>query len=368
MPKMTISSPKMLEASIYEELMDNFPDIVHSVDEDGNIIFTNKKAAELLKYSKEELLGMNVRNIYAPEVLEKLETGFSKLKQDGDLTVYDSCLVDSEDERIEVEIRSFALYDDEGKFIRTFSVLRDIRERINLEKQLVHSSRLAAVGELSSCVAHDISNPLAVVKLYCEMMLGMVDTCEPASLREQIEATQEAAGKIEKLVSHMRNFARAGEKKFSKVDIAEVIKGALFMISAKIGSVVVDNRIDYGHYIVGASNELEQVFMNLFSNACDAMKSQTKDDKTLLIWLEETDTEFEVYVRDSGEGIDPSVLEHMFKAFYTTKGVGHGTGLGLSISKTIIHKHEGRIHVESELGEGTVFVIYLPKVAKPAKK
>lgn len=361
MTMMRMGDLEIKSSQIMDVLLDYFPDIVHSVDKSGQIVFTNRRAVELLGYSRDELLGMNVREIYAPEILEDMERGFLTLQEEGDLKVLESRLVTANGERIDVEIRSFALYNDDGTFLRTVSVLRDIRNRKNLESQLVHSSRLAAVGELSSCIAHDISNPLAVVKLYCQMMQQMVEDGLSADnlqdLYDQINATAEAADKIGKLVNHLRNFARSGDQEMVRVDLAEVLDGALFMISAKLKGISVNNSVAHGSYVTGRPNELEQVFMNLFSNACDAMRTVMDREPKLTISCQILEGRCSVIVKDNGCGMSEEVLDKMFQSFFTTKPVDQGTGLGMSITKSILEKHEAELRVESTVGQGTTFII-----------
>lgn len=155
MSRMRIDNADITNAQIFEILLDNFPDIIHSVDDDGNIVFTNRRAESLLGYTRDELLSMNVRSIYSDEVLKKVDKGFNELKKKGDYSV-ESVLKAKDGTPIPVEIRSFSIYDDDGNFLRTFSILRDIRPIKELQNSLVHAGRLAAIGEMASGVAHDI--------------------------------------------------------------------------------------------------------------------------------------------------------------------------------------------------------------------
>ena len=142
---MRIQEIEIPDADIFKILLDNFPDMIHSIDDDGNIVYTNKSAEALLKYTREELLSMNIRQIYADEILEAVEKGFTELKERGDKTV-ESLLKTKDGTRIPVEIRSFSIYDDEGRFIRTFSILRDIRKIKELQSSLIHAGRLLSVS------------------------------------------------------------------------------------------------------------------------------------------------------------------------------------------------------------------------------
>lgn len=362
-------------AHIFEMLLEWFPDIIQSVDSDGQIIYVNRKASDLLGYTRDELLGMNVRQLYAPEILEKVEKGFAELKDSGNLAGIESIVCHKDGTRIPVEIRSFAVSDNQGVFLRTFSILRDIRDIKELQNTLIHTSRLAAIGELASCIAHDISNPLAVVKLYGELLAGQVDHFRAEGdedtagrFDDAVGGVQKSAEKIEKLVNHLRDFSRSQEAGNELVDLRQVLEDALFMITNKLkkGNVnVIRNLPEEGNfYVRGSSSQLEQVFMNLFSNACDAMAEAAEPT----IWIEVTQVPaaegsppmWVCNVSDCGAGIDQEHVENIFKAFFTTKEKGKGTGLGLSISRNIIRRHAGEISVNSVVGTGTTFSVQLP--------
>ena len=133
---------KEKNADIFGILLDSFPDMIHSVNEAGDIVYANRTAEQLLGYSHEELYSMNVRQIYADEIIKDMELGFQELKRSGDKST-ESILQARDGTKIPVEIRSFGIYDDDGNFIRTFSILRDIRRIKQLQQELVHAGRLA---------------------------------------------------------------------------------------------------------------------------------------------------------------------------------------------------------------------------------
>jgi PAS domain S-box-containing protein len=377
MNRMKVGNREIRDADVFQILLDNFPDIIHSVDDDGNIVFTNKKAEALLGYPREELLSMNVREIYADEVVANMQTGFEQLKAEGDKQM-ESILKARDGTRIPVEIRSFSIYDNDGNFIRTFSILRDIRPIKELQNGLIHASRLAAIGELASGIAHDINNPLTVILLSQEMtMRSFARLTEPAAapverIKQLAEDVGRAARSIQKLVDHLRNFSRGVAEKYETVDIWTSINDAVFMARNKVmkSQVTVGDRTVKGRYFtVGSVNQLEQVFVNLIGNACDAMAD--RDKRELTISVEPRTHEGEEYwcceVRDTGPGIPEEVRRHMFESFFTTKQKGKGTGLGLSITRAIVKDHGGRVEVESAEGEGSAFRIYLPRVAPEAQ-
>jgi len=372
MAKMRVDGREIRDADIYEIIFRYFPDIIHSVDGDGNIVFTNEQAGRLLGYSRKELLGMNIRQIYADEILEKVEAGFKELKKEGEQQRIESLLKDKDGNRIPVECRSFSIYDDSGKFLRTFTIIRDIREIKELQNSLIHAGRLAAIGELASGIAHDINNPLAVLLLANEMALFQMNNSEEpktpllGQLEEALHDMQRASQMIQKLADHLRNFSRGMVEKHERIDLQDILADALFMTQNKTTKCQVQVRaeLEKGVYFTdGAPNQLEQVFVNLISNACDAMTEMKGAGLTIAIEPERRD-EIEYWrcdIADNGGGIPEDIRENIFESFFTTKEKGKGTGLGLSICRGIIQNHEGIIEVESELGHGTTFHVYLRK-------
>lgn len=374
MTRMRIDAMEIHNADIFETLLDNFPDMIHSIDLNGQIVYTNKTAERLLGYTTDEFLTMNIRQIYADEVLIALEKGFKELKKSGDKRV-ESKLKAKDGTIIPVEIRSFGIYDDQGTFIRTFSILRDIRQIKDLQNSLVHASRLAAIGELSSGVAHDINNPLTVILLSNEMTLRCLSRHPPTDpAHEHIitnaQDVQRAAGSIQKLADHLRSFSRGVIEHYDRIDLYTSIDDAIFITRSKLqatATTIHNETQPARHYVRGSCNQLEQVFVNLIANACDAM--QDKKKRELTITTVETMRDevacWMVNVTDTGGGIPESIRQDIFQSFFTTKEKGKGTGLGLSISKAIVRDHDGEIRLTSEVGVGTTFGIVIPKVAAP---
>jgi len=378
MTRMRVDNKDIRDAQVFEILLDSFPDIIHSVDENGLIVFTNKKAESLLGYTKAELLGMNVRQIYADELLQNVNEGFSELKKTGEYAI-ESLLKARDGSKIPVEIRSFSIYDDNCNFIRTFSILRDIRPIKELQNSLVHAGRLAAIGEMAAGVAHDINNPLTVILLANQMMSRVLERNGSALHQQEhqqklvsfVEDVKRASHSIEKLVAHLRNFSRGAAEKREVVDIFNIVSDSLFITKNKItgSQVTAESLVQKGMcFSEGCPNQLEQVLVNLIANACDAMAGQAT--RKLTVSMSEAkrgDVDYwQCNISDTGTGIPPHLLNDIFEAFFTTKEKGKGTGLGLSISRGIIKEHSGDIQVASELGKGTTFSVLLRKSTPPS--
>jgi PAS domain S-box-containing protein len=371
MSRMIVNDTEIQNAEIFEIILENFPDIIHSINENGDIIFTNRAAENLLGYSRGELLSMNIRQLYAPEILEAVEAGFTDLKTKGDKRV-ESVLATKSGERIPVEIRSFSIYDDEDNFLRTFSILRDIRKVKELEDNLIHAGRLAAIGELASGVAHDINNPLTIVLLSNDLLMHSLEALKGAP-PEQVERVahyaadvQKATESIQKLADHLRNFSRGTAEEHEILDIADVINDALFLTTSKVkrSQVNVASDVSKGkHHIVGSPNRMEQVFVNLIANACDALTNQNQATLTIDVIPTTHDgiDHWQCRIADNGPGIPKEHLADVFTSFFTTKPRGEGTGLGLSISRGIARDHKGDITVETSHETGTTFFVTLPQ-------
>ena len=379
MSRMRVNNTEIADAQIFEILLDNFPDMIHSVDEDGNIVFTNKRAETLLGYAHDELLSMNVRELYHEDVLNAVDSGFDDLKKTGDAWIPESFLKAKDGTKIPVDIRSFSIYDDDDAFIRTFSILRDIRPIKKLQNDLIHAGRLAAIGEMASGIAHDINNPLTAILLANHLIASQAKKInEGADVTQQIDRVVDFSGdvdraskSIQKLVDHLRNFSRGMAESIETVNLADTIADALFITTNKINktSTRASNAAEGGtYYVKGSPNQLEQIIVNLISNACDAMEDLDKRELSIVVSACDRDGKafWRCDVTDTGTGIPEGTAKEIFQSFFTTKEKGKGTGLGLSISRGIAREHDGDIELSSEPGNGTMFSVFLPQVEAPA--
>jgi PAS domain S-box-containing protein len=373
MSLMRIDNREIRNADIFQTIIDHFPDIIHSVDGEGNIVFANNMAEELFGYPLEKLLTMNVRELYADEVLEALEEGFEDLKETGE-TAVESMLKTARGETIPVEVRSFCIYDDDGAFIRTFSILRDIRKLKDLQQSLLHAGRLAAIGELASGIVHDISNPLGVLQFCLSNMEKQVGRLKQdgATAQKSIGDLEETKGdmthaiqSISRLVKYLNNFSRRVADSKEYIDLGHSIGEALFLTKSRTqkASVHVYNSVETGRYFTrGSTNHIEQVFANLISNAVDAMAGEPRRELTLSVEEEKNDDNryWKFLIGDTGKGIPPEIQNSIFESFFTTKDRDKGTGLGLAIVRGVARDHGGKISFQSS-DEGTRFSLSLPQ-------
>jgi signal transduction histidine kinase len=232
------------------------------------------------------------------------------------------------------------------------------------QAQLVQTAKLASLGELASGIAHELNNPLNNIGLFA----GNADEylasgrSDPAQLKDCLIHIQQQVRRAAGIINHIRTFARTAPLSHEEVSINEVLREsvALMMEELRLHNISVKFDCDERHPVVhGNKTQLEQIFVNLLTNARDAMQSTVNRVVTITTHMVDNKT-VRVEIGDTGSGIAPSVLPRIFDPFFTTKPVGHGTGLGLSITYGIVKEHRGTIEVRSEQEKGTTFVLHFP--------
>lgn len=234
-----------------------------------------------------------------------------------------------------------------------------------LEKQLHHSQKLEALGTLAGGVAHELNNALTPI---CALSKTVRNGLPPGSMdREDLDLIITAGERAQKMVQSILSFSRKQDRVKTYVDLADLVRQSLRMVRATIPPTVrIEQRIGAVPPIPADADQLSQVIVNLVTNAAQAIGSANgtitvglavdegiTPDASIVGWLR-------LWFADTGSGMDAATVERIFEPFFTTKEVGQGTGLGLSVVHGIIVDHGGRIGVESELGSGTTFTVYLP--------
>lgn len=251
--------------------------------------------------------------------------------------------------------------------LQNASLFNDLNGKMNelktAQEQLVHSARMAAIGELSANVAHEINNPLTSVLGYTTHLLKTLDL--PESPRRILGLMERETLRVRKIIRNLLDFARQRPSWMRPEDISQPLRETVALVQglAEKNSVVIHEDYPPAPALVNMDhNEMKQVFINIINNALQAMPR----GGDLRIHLETPrDHEVLIEVADSGLGIAPEHLGKIFEPFFSTKETGGGTGLGLSISYRIVRNHGGRIEAESKSGKGTVFRVFLPVYQKP---
>lgn len=238
------------------------------------------------------------------------------------------------------------------------SLLASRNELQQAETQLVHSAKLASLGTLSAGVAHELNQPLAIIRGISQQMQDEEGVSD--FMRDDLLVIEGQTTRMMKIVKHLRTFSRAGSYERSAIDLNQTISDCFILIGAQLKAHDVEVELDLSEekpFVMGDANELEQVFLNLITNARDALEGQAGAKLTIRSRID--GDQIIVEFADNGTGVPEEIAAHIFDPFFTTKEPGKGTGLGLSISHGIIDKHQGKISLRNE--GGAVFQIVLPR-------
>jgi two-component system NtrC family sensor kinase len=240
-------------------------------------------------------------------------------------------------------------------------IFDDITDRDELERRLVQADKLSSIGLLAAGVAHEVNTPLAVISTYAQMLARQIS--DDSSQSKLLDKIAKQTFRASEIVNSLLNFSRTSTTELVEVDLNRVIRETLALIEHQLNKAAVRTELllnDRLPAIRGNSGKLQQVFLNLFLNARDAMEQ----GGMLSIRTTDGGGGIRVEVTDTGQGIPAENLPRIYDPFFTTKGARKGTGLGLSVTYGIVREHGGKIEVESQLGAGTRFVLDFP----PARK
>jgi len=249
-----------------------------------------------------------------------------------------------------------------GERIGRLLLFDDVTQREHMEEQMSQTEKLTSLGLLAAGVAHEVNTPLAVISNYIQMLAKQMPENDPR--HSIIEKIVKQTFRASEIVNNLLNFSRTGAAEIANVDLNHVVEETLSLVSHPLKTSqiqVVKNLGDGLPAVRGSANKLQQVFLNLFLNARDAMPS----GGILEVRTAAHNGSVEIEIVDTGAGIPREHIHRIFDPFFTTKSVGRGTGLGLSVSYGIIKEHAGKVDVRSAPGKGTSFHVEFPAVRKP---
>ncbi len=350
----------------YRVIFNTIPNPVFVLDKKSLVIVDcNDNVTAVYGFSKDSMLGTPFTDLFEKDKRELYATemrGASVLNQvrqirkDGD-TIY-----------VDIRISSTEYLGKEVRLVTT----SDVTERLKAERQLIHAGKMATLGAMATGVAHELNQPLSVIKTASSFITKKLTKKEPIkddilkTMTGEIDSQVDRAAKI---ITHMREFGRKSDVGKKEVQINDVVICSLEIFIQQLElreiEVVKDLQKDLPT-IMADFNRLEQVFINLIINARDAIEEKWKDSdrkvavKKIFLRTRTRDSKVFFEVEDTGTGIPKPILDKIFEPFFTTKKVGMGTGLGLSISYGIIQDYDGSIRVETKENEGTTFIIQFP--------
>jgi signal transduction histidine kinase len=241
----------------------------------------------------------------------------------------------------------------------------DISERKKIQRHLLQSEKMAAVGQMAGGVAHEINNPLGVILGFSQSLLSRIKEGDPILM--PLKSIEREANRCKIFAQDLLTFSRAGKTEKEECDLNDVIEGALSLIEAQTKVKSVDLAREFDRTIpkvLTNGNQVQQVVINLCNNAIDAMPKGGRLTVRTYHALKGDQEFVGIDVEDTGTGIPKEIQSKIYEPFFTTKEVGKGTGLGLSLVYEIVQNHQGFVELESEAGKGAKFKISLP--ARPS--
>ena len=370
-------SPDAFEKNmdLYRSVIENSNDSI-IVYNDGIIIFVNDTAKRITGYLEEEFYGSNILDFvsadFKPVMLEYMN---DRIAGKNSPSTYDIEILRKDGDIIPAEISVSTIQYEGGQ--AHMAILRDLSNRHTLEEQLRQAQKMEAVGQLAGGVAHDFNNILQVINGYTELAQTSLEEDDP--VQEMLQQVEQAGERANSLVSQLLTFSRNQQVVTRVLDLNGMITEHISLLQRVIGEDIVLEFLSSSEtiYINADQNMIEQILLNIFLNARDAMPDGGKIlVKTKRVFL---DREFckaisskdqgyyaMLSISDTGCGMDKGTLSRIFEPFFSTKGITAGTGLGLSTVYGIVLQHDGIITAKSKPENGSIFQIYLPLVKKDA--
>jgi PAS domain S-box-containing protein len=362
----------------YERLKEFNENIVESInvgilalDPEEKIESWNSQMEVMFALARNEALHQPLEAVFPADLVEE----FRRVKdQPGVHNLYKFRLETRAEETRIANIAIAPLVSRDFRTVGRIILIDDITDQTEMEGQLAQAEKLSSIGLLAAGVAHEVNTPLAVISSYAQMLARQVKG-DP-KLGPLLEKITQQTFRASEIVNGLLNFSRTSGAEYRETDVNAIIRDTLTLLDHQFRTAQISVEADLMPElppIMGNAGKLQQVFLNLFLNAKDAMASKTAEDgerRTLRI-ATEVNGHVSISIADSGAGIAPEHLRRIYDPFFTTKtarrdGQPRGTGLGLAVTYGIIQEHSGKIHVESQLGSGTTFYLEFPLLRKPA--
>jgi len=354
----------------YRQLFESMQEGLWLIDKDSITTFVNPRMAEILGYTAEEMLGKHLFAFMDERGIEVAKYNLERRRQ-GIKEQHDFEFIRKDGARVYASLETSPITDEAGNYVGALACVADITERKRMEEekqrmeeQLLLAGRLAAVGELSAGVAHELNNPIAAIQGFAQLLTGRNDLDE--TMKNDLGIIYREAQRAAKITQNLLSFARRHEPEKHPISINDVIENILEMQAhlMKVNNIELEVELDPDLPKTMADfHQMQQVFMNIVNNAEQAML-ETHGKSRLLIKTQRLGKMVQITFADNGPGISEENLKRIFDPFFTTKEVGKGTGLGLSICYGLVEAHGGRIYARSKLGQGATVVVEMPIVSQ----
>jgi PAS domain S-box-containing protein len=342
---------------------DSIHDLISIHDKDFNIVRVNKALADKFGCAPRELIGRKCHVLFHRENVPHDGCPHQK-------TLYGGKQEAAEIENVCIEgnfkVTTFPIFNDEGAVTATVHIARDVTQEKIMEHRLMHSEKMASLGNLVAGIAHELNNPLMGIMGFSQLLMETAGEKKVEEIKDRLDRIFKESIRASKIVQNLLTFARAEKPERTFCSINEILRDTLALrgYSLKTNNIEVVERLAEG--LPGTMvdyYQIQQVFVNIIVNAVDAMVAHNKGGCLEMSTVLGSDGQgIHIVFTDNGPGVPKDVINNVFDPFFTTKEVGKGTGLGLSISHGIISEHGGRIEMKSLKGAGTIVTIELPVV------
>jgi two-component system, NtrC family, sensor kinase len=342
-----------------ENIIESINVAVIALDLDGKIGSCNRAFEALYGVKRDQILGTPVESLMSSDVISSIHKAAGKNGWDlsSGSSIFKQYIKNRRNDSLIVNLSVIPLLDSADNNSGCLIVLDDITEKVRMEDQLLQAEKLSSVGLLAAGVAHEVNTPLTGISSYTQMLLKeMPETDHRKPILEKIEKQTFRAAEI---VNGLLNFARINGGEYHDVDVNKLIGESISLLDHQMRqnhiklSIALDPSIPA---VYGNSGKLQQVFINLFLNAKDAMPSGGE----LTVVSSMNDSMVTIDIEDTGVGISGDDIKRIYDPFFTTKKTGKGTGLGLAVTYGIVQEHGGRISVDSAPGKGAHFKLKFP--------
>jgi len=334
----------------HRKLIEYSPEAMAIIREDGAIFECNNNLKRLTGFSENQLKS---KNFFKLIDIHRIKPISSILSQVPEVEHFETILHTKERFHIPVEVYLIKNLSLDGEDNLIFAYVWDLSERKKIEQYAIQAEKMFALGQLSSGIAHEVRNPLFALENNIEYLNGKFQ--DAAAFRDVYPELKDSIDRIHRIVASILDYARPHEPAFVPMDIQEVIEKCLVLVHKQFekSKIRINTRFSHGHLKIEADpHQLEQMFVNLFLNAFQAMG----EEGDLTIETGQVENELVVKITDTGCGIAPDDIPRIFDPFFTKSQ--NGTGLGLAIVKRILDQHGARCRIESTLNTGTSFIIH----------
>ena len=344
--------------SRYRHLFEAASDAIMTFDSFGRFTTVNGAAEQISGYTHEELIGRFFGPLLAIESLPRAVLEFRRALS-GAAGQFETIMLHKNGERRHLTVN----YACPERSREVICMIRDATAEKQLQQQLIQSEKMAAIGQLVSGVAHEINNPLASISAFAQLLLSENRLSDQQ--RHSVDVVRAEAKRASRIVHNLLTFARQHKAEKVAADVNGILQDTLElrMYELTVRGIQVERELDDRTPPVTMVDvhQLQQVVLNLITNAEQAMESRPGERHRLMLRTRRLDDMIRIEVEDTGGGIPKEAMHQLFNPFFTTKPTGKGTGLGLSISLGIVSEHNGRIWAENVPG-GARFTVELPRV------